>query len=161
MARSVHSHHFTDINGNDLSLSAYQGKVLLLVNTASQCGFTGQYAGLQKLYETYQDKGLVVIGMPCNDFGQQEPACALDIKHFTAKKFSVTFPLTGKVHVKGATPHPFFVQVKKELGSIALPRWNFYKYVVGRDGYIKTWFTPLASAKSSRVVRAVEQELNK
>lgn len=160
MARSIYNLHFPSIDGNNLPLSAYAGKALLLVNTASQCGFTGQYTGLQKLYEKYQDKGLVVIGMPCNDFGQQEPACALDIKNFTAEKFSVTFPLTDKVHVKGAGAHPFFVQVKEELGSIALPRWNFYKYVAGRDGTLQTWFTPLASAESARVVRAVENALS-
>lgn len=160
MARAVYSHNFKTIEGNELSLAAYAGKVLLLVNTASECGFTGQYAGLQKLYETYRDKGLVVIGMPCNDFGKQEPACALDIKHFTEKKFSVTFPLTDKISTKGAEQHPFFAQVTEELGSIALPRWNFYKYIVGRDGNLRTWFTPLASGESARVVRAVEKALS-
>ncbi len=159
MARSVHSHHFTSIDGSDFPLSAYAGQVLLLVNTASECGFTGQYAGLQKLHERYHDKGLVVIGMPCNDFGQQEPACASGIKDFTANKFNVTFPLTDKVQVKGRTPHPFFAQVREELGSLALPRWNFYKYVAGRDGMLRAWFTPFAGAESSRVVRAIEKAL--
>lgn len=159
MACSVHSHHFTTIDGNDLSLSIYAGKVLLLVNTASECGFTRQYAGLQKLHERYMDNGLVVIGMPCNDFGQQEPACAIDIKKFTAEKFRVTFTLTDKISTKGAKQHSLFAQVKEELGGIALPRWNFYKYLVGRDGTLITWFTPLTGAGSSRLIRAIEKAL--
>jgi glutathione peroxidase len=155
----VYGLSFTAIDGETLALADYKGKVLLMVNTASKCGFTKQYEGLQKLYDTYKDQGLVVIGMPCNDFGAQEPACALDIKTFTQEKFHVTFPLTDKVHIKGETPHPFFTQVNEQYGMFGSPHWNFYKYIVGRNGMLKTWFSPLTGPESTALVRVIEAEL--
>jgi glutathione peroxidase len=156
---STYQHIFSSIDGIPLPLAAYQGKVLLLVNTASQCGFTRQYAGLQKLYETHADRGLVVIGLPCNDFGKQEPACTADIQQFTQTRFNITFPLSDKITTKGVGAHPFFAQVKKEFGFFALPHWNFYKYIIGRDGKIITWYTPLTHPSSRKLIRAVESAL--
>ena len=131
----------------------------MLVNTASLCGFTGQYRGLQALHERYSSQGLVIIAMPCNDFGKQEPACIADVKQFTAHKFHVTFPLTDKVHVKGISRHPFFEQVQQEFSSFAVPHWNFYKYIVDRKGYITTWFTPLSKPLSRKVTETIETAL--
>lgn len=156
---TVYHHTFRDSDGDDLPLAAFAGKAMLLVNTASMCGFTGQYRGLQSLYEHFGPQGLVIIAMPCNDFGRQEPACIADVKQFTARKFSINFPLTDKVNARGREQHPFFAQVREELGGFAVPRWNFYKYVVDRSGYLTQWFSPLSGPESGKIITAVEAAL--
>ena len=131
--------------GAEVQLSAYVGKVLLLVNTASECGFTPQYAGLEKLWQTYRDRGLVVIGFPCNQFGGQEPGEAPEIGAFCERNFGVTFPLTEKVDVNGPQAHPVFRFLTEAapglLGSKAV-KWNFTKFLVDRSGSRVTRFAP-------------------
>ena len=156
--KSVANFSFPSIDGGDLDLSAYQGKVLVIVNTSSQCGFTGQYDDLQAIWETYQDRGLVVIGVPSNDFGGQEPGGKEDIKNFCSVNFNVDFPMTDKVVVKGDQAHPFYQYAKTTLGSAAAPRWNFHKYIVDRDGRLVDWFSSMTNP-SSKKMRSVIEEL--
>ena len=150
---------FTAIDGNSLPLSSFKGKVVLLVNTASRCGFTSQYAALQQLWRSYRDRGLVVLGVPSNDFGGQEPGTNTEIKTFCEVNFDVDFPLTQKVYVNGKTAHPFYAWAAKELGSLAKPRWNFHKYLIAPDGRLVDWFSSATSPSSKRLVQAVENVL--
>jgi glutathione peroxidase len=127
---------FTSIDGQPLPLAQYRGHPLLIVNTASFCGFTPQYEDLETLWRRYRERGLVVIGVPSNDFGQQEPGSAKEIKQFCESKFSVDFPLTDKEQVIGPQAHPFYRWIAAELGEGAAPRWNFHKYLIGPNGAI-------------------------
>ena len=158
-AASAHDFTFTSIDGAPMPLSQYQGQVVLAVNTASACGFTPQYDDLQALYETYQDQGLVVLGIPSNDFGGQEPLSADGIKEFCSVNFNITFPMTDKTVVKGSNAHPFYQWAAEELGMIAKPRWNFHKYLVGRDGQLINWYASTTSPTSSKLKKAVEAAL--
>ena len=158
---NVYGITFQSIDGQKLPLDQYKGKVLLVVNTASRCGFTKQYAGLEKLYETYKGQGLVVLGVPSNDFAHQEPGSAPEIKKFCQTNFNITFPLTDKVDVIGDNAHPFFKQVREEKGYLARPHWNFYKYLVSRDGHITEWFASTTEPNSDALIKAVEAELAK
>jgi glutathione peroxidase len=143
----------TSLAGEDVSLAQYAGKVLLVVNTASRCGFTPQYAGLQKLHEQYHDKGLVVLGFPSNEFGQQEPGDADDIARFCDAHYGVTFPMFAKVKVNGADAHPLFRILKAEapglLGSESI-KWNFTKFLVKRDGTVHKRYAPQTSPEELR-----------
>lgn len=158
--QTAHDFEFTAIDGNPLPLSQFKGKVLLVVNTASECGFTGQYQGLQKLYETYKDKGLVVLGVPSNDFGGQEPGSAKEIKQFCETKFRVTFPLAEKAVVKGDAAHPFYKWVSGVKGSI-VPKWNFHKYLIAKDGTFVDYYISSTEPNSDKIRKAIEQELAK
>ncbi len=135
----VHDFSARDLQGQDVPLSRYQGKVLLVVNTASECGFTPQYKGLQKLYEQYHDQGLEVLGFPCNQFANQEPGSEEDIGSFCDMNYGVSFPIFGKIDVNGDEAHPLFRHLKSEapgvLGSKAI-KWNFTKFLVDRDGRV-------------------------
>jgi glutathione peroxidase-family protein len=137
LSPSIYDFSVTSIEGQSVNLSAYKDKVLLIVNTASQCGFTPQYQGLQALYEKYADKGLVILGFPCNQFGQQEPGSASEIQSFCETRFGVKFPLFEKVDVNGKDAHPLFQYLTKAapglLGSEAV-KWNFTKFLVDRSG---------------------------
>lgn len=157
----VYGFQFKTIDGAPLPLSQYKGKVLLIVNTASRCGFTPQYAGLQKLYDAYKGKGLVVLGVPSNDFGGQEPGSSAEIKQFCETNFHLTFPLAAKEAVSGEGAHPFFKQVRSEKGVLAAPHWNFYKYLVSRDGHIVQWFSSKTTPDSPALIKAIEDELGK
>ena len=150
---------FISINGAAMPLTEFKGKVLLVVNVASFCGFTQQYAGLQALYERYETRGLVVIGVPANDFGEQEPGSNAEIKTFCEGAFNVTFPLTEKVVVKGATAHPFYRWARQTLGDSAVPRWNFHKYLVGRDGRLISAFSTNVEPQAPQVIKAIEAAL--
>ena len=130
---------FTSIDGKPMPLAAYRGKVLLVVNVASQCGLTPQYEGLQALWEKYRDRGLVVIGVPSNDFGAQEPGTEAEIQEFCSTRFAVDFPMTAKVPVTGPAAHPFYRWSVDELDADAAPKWNFHKYLVGRDGTVTSF----------------------
>jgi len=132
-------------NGETLALSSLRDKVVLVVNVASQCGFTPQYSGLQKLYEQYKDQGLVVLGFPCNQFGSQEPGSDEQIRQFCDLNFGVTFPLASKIEVNGDNTHPLFVWLKKEkpgLLGIQSIKWNFTKFLVGRNGDVLQRYAP-------------------
>ena len=152
---------FEAIDGGKLDLAQYKGKVLLVVNTASFCGFTHQYSGLQKLWETYEDKGLVVIGVPSNDFGEQEPKAEGEIKTFCEGAFGITFPLTAKYHVKGSQAHPFYKWVTAVLGPASAPRWNFNKVLVGRSGQPLATYGSSVTPTSGQLISAIEAELQK
>jgi len=155
----AHAFSFTSIEGEPLPLASFAGKTLLVVNTASFCGFTHQYAALQELWERYRDRGLVVVGVPSNDFGGQEPGSESEIKQFCEVNFSVDFPLTTKEHVKGEAAHPFYKWAGRELGPAAGPRWNFHKYLVSPDGRLAGWFPTMMSPTSDEVTAAVEAHL--
>jgi glutathione peroxidase len=142
---NVHEFEVTTIDGQPLKLDHYRGKLLLIVNVASQCGFTPQYQGLEALYRKHKDRGLVVLGFPCNQFGHQEPGDAAEIKRFCALSYDVTFPLFAKIDVNGDGAHPLYRHLKKErpglLGSEAI-KWNFTKFLVGRDGAVLKRYAP-------------------
>ena len=131
---NAHDFSFAAIDGTALPLAAYRGRPVLLVNTASFCGFTPQYAELEALWRRYRGRGLVVIGVPSNDFGAQEPGSAQEIREFCEKSYAIDFPLTEKQTVVGAAAHPFFRWIAEELGEAGAPRWNFHKYLVAPDG---------------------------
>ncbi len=152
---------FSDLTANSLdgtpkSLSEYKGKVLVVVNTASECGFTPQYAGLEKLYESYKDKGVVVLGFPSNDFGGQEPGTAEQIRTFCTTKFHVTFPMFEKVKTKGAGQSPVYKFLTSGHGE---PKWNFHKYVVGKDGQVRAAFPSDVTPESAELKAAIDASL--
>lgn len=150
-----------DIDGQATTLGAVKGgKAWLVVNVASQCGYTRQYAGLQELYGRYKGAGLVVAGFPCNDFGGQEPASEKDIKKFCRANFQVTFPMFAKVAVKGPDAHPLFAQLTgKEAGHPGPVSWNFSKFLIGADGKLLARFGSDVEPDSDELVKAVEQAL--
>jgi glutathione peroxidase len=155
---TAYAFSFKGLDGGDISLSTYAGHPLLVVNTASLCGYTPQYAGLQALWTRYRDKGLVVLGVPSNDFGGQEPGGVSDI-HATAQgQYHVTFPITEKVAVKGKDAHPFYKWAAGER-PLEAPRWNFHKYLIGRDGYLKAGFSSAVEPTDPLVIATVEREL--
>jgi len=158
---SAYDFSFTAIEGGPLPLSRYKGKVVLLVNTASECGFTPQYTDLQAVWERYRDRGLVVLGVPSNDFGGQEPGSEAEIKQFCEVNFSVDFPLTGKEHVVGDDAHPFYRWAADKLGFAAKPRWNFHKYLIGPDGELADWFSTVTKPTAPKVTQAIEAQLAK
>lgn len=151
---------FTSLVGNNpMPLSAYRGQVILVVNTASQCGFTPQYEGLEKLYKKYSDKGLVILGVPSNDFGQQEPGSNQEIAHFCALNYGVSFPMASKEDVVGDNAHPFYKWARTQFGMMSAPKWNFHKYLVGRYGKLVDYFHSTTTPDSSNLIEAVEKAL--
>jgi glutathione peroxidase len=134
MSENAHSFTFNAIDGGALPLSAWSGHPVLVVNTASFCGYTPQYRDLEALWQKYRDRGLIVLGVPSNDFGAQEPGSGAEIKSFCESNYSVDFPLTEKYRVVGGQAHPFYAWVAATLGEGAAPRWNFHKYLIGPDG---------------------------
>lgn len=150
---------FTSLKGKPMPLSAYAGKPVIIVNTASKCGFTPQYKGLEEVWQRHKTDGLVVLGVPSNDFAGQEPGTSMEIEQFCEINFGVDFPLTEKVHVKGAEAHPLFTWIGEQGGFLAKPRWNFYKYLIGRDGKLKDWFASVTAPDSTKFERAVERLL--
>lgn len=150
---------FTGIDGKPMPLSDFRGKVLLIVNTASFCGYTKQYAGLQELWSRYEKAGLVVIGVPSNDFGEQEPKSEGEIKTFCQGAFGVTFPLTSKQHVVGPDAHPFYKWAAEAMGPAGVPNWNFHKYLVGRDGRLLRSFSTKLSPESPEITGPIEKAL--
>lgn len=142
---SLYDIDLVTINGTPKKMGVYRGKTLLIVNVASQCGFTPQYEGLQALYEQFKDRGFVVLGFPCNQFGQQEPGGEAEIEQFCTSKFSVTFPMFAKIDVNGANAHPLYQYLKSEkpgiLGTEAI-KWNFTKFLVGPDGTVLKRYAP-------------------
>ncbi len=150
---------FQSIDGSPLPLSKFEGNVLLVVNVASFCGFTPQYEGLQALHEKYKERGLTVVGVPSNDFGDQEPGDSKEIKKFCQGTYGITFPLTGKETLSGPKAHPFYAWARQDLGWLNAPKWNFHKYLVGRNGKLVTSFFSTTKPSSSKLVKAVEEQL--
>lgn len=159
-APGISSIPLKDIDGKETSLAAYKGKVVLVVNVASKCGLTPQYKALEATYRKFKDKGFVIVGFPCNDFGAQEPGSPEEIKTFCSTKYDVSFPLMGKLHVKGAEQHPLYAALTgpgaKFPGDI---EWNFGKFLIGRDGEVIKRFTPKTTPDAAEVVDAIEAAL--
>lgn len=158
---TAHDFSFTSIDGKPLPMAQFRGKAILLVNTASQCGFTPQYTDLQKVWDAYRDRGLVVLGVPSNDFGGQEPGSEAQIKEFCEVNFSVDFPLTDKQHVIGPQAHPLYKWIGAELGEDALPKWNFHKYLIAPDGTLAEVFPTPVKPTEAKVTAAIEAALQK
>jgi len=160
-AMSAHDFSFTSIDGKPLPMAQFKGQPILLVNTASQCGYTPQYEGLQTLWQRYKDKGLVVLGVPSNDFGGQEPGSAAEIKGFCTANFGIEFPMTDKVAVIGPAAHPLYKWIAAELGEGAAPKWNFHKYLIAPDGTLAEAWPSRVTPTSKEVTGAVEKLLAK
>ncbi len=152
---------FDTATGERINLSDYAGNAVLVVNTASQCGFTEQYGPLQTLYEQYKDRGLVVVAVPSNDFGGQEPGSNEEIVEFAKREFEVGFPITVKRSVKGADADPFYRWAADQVGQIGKPRWNFHKYLIGPNGEMVTWFSTFTKPDSEKLAQAIESVLPK
>lgn len=162
MKNNFHSFTMNDIDGKAVSLSQYQGKVLLVVNVASKCGFTKQYAGLQQLYEKYKDKGFVILGFPANNFGSQEPGTDSEIKTFCSTKFDVTFPMFSKISVKGEDIHPLYQYLTspEENGEFGKPiKWNFNKFLIGKDGETIARFPSKVAPLDAPILDALQKSL--
>jgi glutathione peroxidase len=158
-AKTAYDYSFRSIDGGPLPLSNFRGKALLVVNVASQCGLTPQYSGLEALWKASRDRGLVVVGVPANDFGAQEPGTENEIKTFCETRFAVDFPMTAKEHVIGAEAHPFYKWIAGELGEDAAPKWNFHKYLIGRDGTIAGTFGSRTPPDDAGLKAAIEEAL--
>ena len=147
------------INGEELDLSTFNGKAILLVNVASKCGFTKQYDDLQKLYENFKDKGLIVVGIPTNQFGGQEPGTESEIKNFCETNFNITFPMTSKYDVKGDNAHPIYIWAKDTFGKSTIPKWNFHKILINKNGKIEDTFVSFTSPLSKKIIEKLNQIL--
>ena len=152
-------HTIKNINNEIINLDQYKGKTILLVNVASKCGFTKQYTGLQELYEKYRDKNFYVIGVPSNQFGGQEPGTNAEIKNFCETNFNITFPLTDKVDVKGDNAHEIYKWAKKNYGNSAVPKWNFHKILINKDGKIHETFGSFTDPLSKKIITNIENIL--
>ena len=160
-ASGLYSFTLNSIDGKPAPLGEYKGKVVLLVNVASQCGYTPQYSALEAVYEKYKDKGFVILGFPANNFGAQEPGTNEEIKTFCTRKFNVTFPMYAKISVKGADQAPLYNYLTKETapGISGEIKWNFTKFLVDRNGNIVQRFEPAVTPDSKEVTSSIEKQL--
>ena len=149
-----------NIDGKVINLSKYKNKAILLVNVASKCGFTKQYTGLQKIWDIYKDKGLIVLGIPSNQFGGQEPGTNEEIKKFCTINFNITFPITDKVDVKGDKAHEIYKWAKKNYGKSTIPKWNFHKILINKEGKIQDTFSSFTEPTSKKITKEIEKILN-
>lgn len=155
---TAYAFSFAGLAGADIKLAEHAGRPILVVNTASLCGYTPQYAGLQQLWARYRERGLMIVGVPSNDFGGQEPGGEAEITKTAHGEYGVGFPLAAKARVKGPTPHPFYKWAAAER-PLDTPRWNFHKYLVGRDGHITAVFPTNIEPMDARVINAIVKEL--
>ena len=155
---TAYAFSFTGLDGNAIRLAEHAGKPIMVVNTASQCGFTPQYAGLQNLWKRYRERGLLIVGVPSNDFGGQEPGGPAEIMQTAQQQYGVSFPLAAKAEVRGSAVHPFYRWAALERPGDT-PRWNFHKYLVGSDGHIAAVFSQQVEPTDPRVIAAIEREL--
>ena len=144
------------INGKIINLSEFKGKTILLVNVASKCGFTKQYTGLQSLYDNYKNKDFLVIGVPSNQFGGQEPGSNEEIKDFCETNFNITFPITDKVDVRGKNAHIIYKWAKENYGSSTVPKWNFHKILINKEGKIQDTFNSFITPLSDKIIKQIE-----
>ncbi|USO01318.1 MAG: glutathione peroxidase [Alphaproteobacteria bacterium] len=156
---SAYDFSFLLLNGEKLELGKLLGKVLLIVNTASECGFTPQLKDLELLHQEYKDKGLVVIAIPSNDFGGQEPGTIEDITHTACEIFHATYYITQKYHIAGVNAHPFYTWVNKEVGFLGRPRWNFHKIMIGKSGKLIDWFSSATKPTNKKLKEAIDEAL--
>ena len=147
------------IKNEVIDLNSFNGKTVLLVNVASKCGFTKQYSGLQKLYDDYKNKGLIVIAVPSNQFGGQEPGSNDEIKDFCETNFNINFPITDKVDVKGANAHEIYKWAKKNYGNSTVPKWNFHKILINKEGKIEETFNSFINPTSKKIIEKLEKIL--
>ena len=148
---------FESIDGNTISLKEFKNKPIIVVNSASFCGFTYQYEQLENLYQKYKKKGLVIIAIPSNDFGGQEYKDNKKVKEFCEVNFNISFPITTITKVKGRNRHPFFKWVEKEAGYLSLPKWNFYKYLISKDGKLSSWFSSVTKPSSEKFLNELKK----
>ena len=156
----VYDFDFNDLDGSPLNLSEYKNKVIVIVNVASQCGFTKQYEDMQNIWEKYQSRGVIILGVPSNDFGNQEPGSSQEIKDFCEAKFGISFPMTEKLSVKGESAHPFYKWAEKNHGKTAVPKWNFHKIIIGKNGKIVDTFSSITNPSSKKFIKALEKALD-
>lgn len=156
-ANTVHEFEMKAIDGKAVSLSAYKGKVVLFVNVASKCGYTPQYSGLESLYKKYKDQGFVIVGVPANNFGSQEPGTDAEIAQFCSRTYNVTFPMLSKVSVKGSDITPLYGFLTAAKGGDV--KWNFTKFLVGKDGKVIERFEPGVAPESPQLTSAIQQAL--
>ena len=149
---------FRDVDGKTINLSEFKEKVILVVNVASRCGFTNQYKDLQDLWNNYKSKGLLIVGVPSNNF-RQEPGSNKEIKEFCETTFGIDFPITEKTNVIGKNTHPFFLWAKENYGSSAVPKWNFHKIIINKKGKVANTFTSITNPSSNKFIAAIEKEL--
>ena len=154
----AHNFEFKGIEGQSIKISDYKEKVIVVVNVASRCGFTKQYNDLQNLWTNYKDNGLVVIGVPTNDF-KQEPASNKDIKDFCETNFNIDFLLTEKINVLGENAHPFYKWAKQNHGNGAIPKWNFHKIIIGKDGKVADTFASITNPSSKKFIKFIEKQI--
>ena len=151
---TAYAFSFAGLQGGSIPLADYAGKPFMVVNTASLCGYTPQYTGLEQLFERFHDRGFTIVGVPSNDFGGQEPGGASEISATANKEYGVTFPLAAKAEVRGTSQHPFYKWAAAER-PLELPRWNFHKYLIGRDGRIAASFPSAVEPMDARVIDAI------
>ena len=155
MTNSANDISFVTLTGAPFTLAELGAKAILVVNTASECGFTPQYAGLETLYQEYKERGLTVLGVPSNDFGGQEPGSNEEIAQFCELHFQVTFPMTQKVAVTGAEAHPFYQWLAPQVGMLGRPRWNFYKYLLNGEGELVDWFSAATKPEAGKLKKTI------
>ena len=148
------------INGNEIDLAKFKGKVILMVNVASKCGFTKQYDDLQDLWTKYKDRGLVVLGIPSNQFGNQEPGTEKEIKEFCEVNFNINFPMTSKTDVKGENAHEIYKWAFKNYGKSAIPKWNFHKILINQEGKVEETYMSFTKPTSKKIINKIEKILN-
>ena len=158
-SKTLFDFKINSINEDELNLSNYKGKIFLIVNVASKCGFTNQYTDLQNLYKLYKDRGLIVLGIPSNQFGGQEPASENDIKNFCETNFNITFPMTIKYEVKGKNAHPIYLWAKETYGKSAVPKWNFHKILINKEGKVEDTYSSFTSPTSKKIIKKLEKIL--
>ena len=155
-AEIAYNFKFNGIDGMQINLADYENKVLVVVNVASRCGFTPQYSDLQKVWEDYKDKNVVIIGVPTNNF-KQEPGSNKEIKDFCETNFNINFPMTEKIDVIGKNAHPFFKWARENYGNGAIPKWNFHKIIIGKDGKVANTFSSITRPSSEKFRKAIEK----
>ena len=148
-----------NIDNNEINLENYKNKTILLVNVASKCGFTKQYSELQLLYEKYKDQNFIVLGVPSNEFGGQEPGTNEEIKNFCETNFNITFPITDKLNVKGENVHEIYSWAKKNHGNSSVPKWNFHKILINKNGKIEDTFSSMTKPMSKKIIDKIEEIL--
>ena len=154
----AYDYKFNNIDGGQIKLSDYKDKIIVIVNVASRCGFTPQYEDLQSLHNSYKDKNLVVIGVPTNNF-KQEPGSNDQIKDFCETNFGITFPMTEKINVIGSNSHPFYKWAKDDFGISAIPKWNFHKIIIGKDGKVADTFASITNPSSKKFINFIEEQI--
>ncbi len=154
---SLYEFSFNSIDGKKINLKDFKGRPIFIVNTASLCGFTYQYSDIEALYKKYKKDGLVIIGIPSNDFGNQELSSNQEVKDFCNINFEVSFLLTEITNIKGEDGHPFFKWARKEAGFLAFPKWNFYKYLINKDGLLVKWYASTTRPSSNKITTEIDK----